>query len=754
MTETILLFGDTETGSECDLKGCGTYRYAEDPTTFLQLFSYAVGDGPVSLWDAYSGEPMPADLDEYLANPKYIWTFHNAQFDRLIIRHCLKREIPIRRFRCSMAQALSHALPGSLDKLGEVLNIQEDARKIKDGKRLVQLFCKPKKQKDGTLKWATPLTHPEEWARYREYAKTDTAAMRAMIKKLPKWNYPRGNELELWFLDQEINDRGMYIDMEFVRAAVREIESEKKHLNARTQDLTNEEVQAATQRDAMMKHVFSEYGITLPNMQKGTLERMLDDETLPEALRELLQVRLSTCTSSTAKYKRLIKATCFDDRLRGTILYAGASRTSRDSGKIFQPQNLPRPTLDDHEILPGIDAIKNGTQDLFDYDTMELCSSALRYAICAPPGKKLVVSDLANIEGRVLAWLAGETWKLDAFKKYDTFVVGADGNVVLDGKGKPLREGPDLYIAAFAKAFRVPQSSVDDKKRSIGKVMELAFGFGGGVGAFLAFAGKVDLNTLPEAVLPYAPESTIKDADKFYEWMRKMDVDSAKKAAKESGYPDSWEHYYEDKRTFGMPKEVFMAIDCLKRQWRNEHPAIVQFWHDAEQALKNAVMVPDTDFHFGKCRTRRKGKWVYIALPSGRVIPYPGMKIGKAKKKNEIDENGDVVEEDDDSQAGKLVFRGINQFSKKWGDIQTGAGKLAENCTQSCARDVFKHGEQLAEKSDYDTVLKVHDELVTETPDTPEYNVETLQRIMSVVPSWAEGLPLAAAGQESYRYHK
>jgi DNA polymerase len=330
MTDFPMCWGDTETGSLIDLKTCGGYRYAEDPSTHLQLFSYALGDGEVKLWDKHSGEPMPEDLHEYLHNPSYIWTFHNAQFDRLILRHCLKLDMPIRRFRCSMAQALSHALPGSLEKCGEVLNIREDARKIKDGKRLMMLFCKPQKKKDGSIEWKTPFTHPEEWERYKEYAITDTAAMREITKKLPKWNYPRENELELWFLDQEINDRGLYVDMEFVDASVREIEIEKKHLAARTQEITENEVKAASQRDAVLKYVFSAFGIELPNLQKATLEKLIKDDELPENLRELLEVRLSTCTSSTAKYKRFQKAICAGDRVKGTIQYAGASRTSRD----------------------------------------------------------------------------------------------------------------------------------------------------------------------------------------------------------------------------------------------------------------------------------------------------------------------------------------------------------------------------------------------------------------------------------------
>lgn len=755
MTETITVWADTETGSEIDLKTCGAYRYAEDPSTFIQLFSYAVEDEPVKLWSPYDGEPMPDDLHEYLLNPKYIWTFHNAQFDRLMIRHCLKIEVPIRRFRCSMAQALSHALPGSLEKCGEVMGLTEDQAKVKDGKKLVHLFCKPKKQKDGTLKWATPQTHPAEWARYKEYCIQDTASMRTMTKKLPKWNYPKGNELELWFLDQEINDRGMYVDLEMVDAAVQEIEIEKKLLAAKTYELTDGEVKAATQRDVLLAYIIRSYGIEIPDMRKATLEALIKSDDLPDILVDLLKIRLSSSTTSTSKYKRFMKAVCADGRIKGTIQYAGASRTLRDAGRIIQPQNFTRPTLKEYDILPGIDAVKNGTQRLLGYDTMELCSSMLRYAITVPKRKKLVVADLSNIEGRFLAWLADEKWKVEAFKKYDTILTDSSGNILRDAKGEPLRAGPDLYVAAFARAFGIPVSEVDDLKRQIGKTMELSFQYGGGVGAFLAFAGKVDLNALPESVLPYVNDKVLKQAEKFYTWMYDQDVEEAKKKAKKSDDPlCTWEDFYDGKRTFGMTKDVFVAIDCLKRQWRNEHPAIVKFWSDSEWACKNAVQVENTPFFFGKCKAIRKGKWVLIVLPSGRVIPYPGMKLGKAKKTIDFDEDGNEIEVEDTSEVGKLVFRGVDQFTKKWKDIRTAGPKITENCTQAGSRDVFKHGEVLAAKNSYDVVLKVHDELVTEVPDVPEYNVGELCHYMSVVPDWADGLPLAAAGKESYRYHK
>ncbi|EMS7588382.1 DNA polymerase, partial [Salmonella enterica subsp. enterica serovar Newport] len=201
---------------------------------------------------------------------------------------------------------------------------------------------------------------------------------------------------------------------------------------------------------------------------------------------ELLAIRLQASTTSTSKYKSLMKGVSSDGRLRGTLQFCGASRTGRWAGRLFQPQNLPRPSLEQEQIDEGIEALKAGCADLLFDNIMELTSSALRGCIMAPEGKKLVVSDLSNIEGRKLAWLAGEQWKLDAFREYD------EGT------------GPDLYKLAYARAFNISPDNVDKYQRQIGKVMELGLGFGGGVAAFLTFAlvYGLDLDELANAALP------------------------------------------------------------------------------------------------------------------------------------------------------------------------------------------------------------------------------------------------------------
>lgn len=720
--QTINVWADTETDSECDLKKHGTHRYAQHPTTHLQLFSYAFDDGPVKLWSPRDGEPMPADLKAAFENPNAIFWFHNAWFDRNIIENCLKIVLPLERFRCVMALALSHALPAGLEKLGEVLGLPQDLQKIKDGKRLVLKFCKPKKSKTGELTWATPKTDPDDWARYKEYCVIDTASMRAAAKKIPRWNY-KGAELDYWFMDQECNSRGMAIDLEFVEKAMDFIALNQKKLAKKTHGLTDGEVEAASQRDAMLRHISKQYGYDLPDMRKSTLESMLsNDDDMPPVLRELLQIRLSTSTTSTAKYKKIMDVVSNGGRVHGTIQCYGASRTLRDAGRLTQIQNYARPTLDDKTIRTGIEVIRNQDFDtaseIFDLvgtDVMALSSSALRYSIVAKPGYKFCIADLSNIEGRVLAYLANESWKIKAFRDYDTFQTDDSGQLILDAKGKPLRNGPDIYIASYASSFKVDISKVSKSDRQVGKVLELSLGFAGGAGAIVAFAIMygLDLDELADVIAPTIPDNVWEDAKGLYAWIAKQNGGEV---------PNDLSEY------------VFAALDSTKRLWRAGHPGIVQFWKDTEDAVRNAIAIPKQRFYFGNgLYAIRSGSWVRLVLPSGHNLCYPMMQVDK---------------------DGKLRFRGVGQYSRKWEWIYTFSGRLTENCVQAFARDIFKFGQLKAEKAGYRVVMPVHDELVTEVPDTDTYSYHQLEEIMSTNPPWAPDIPLSAEGMEDYRYHK
>lgn len=686
MTSTLYL--DLETYSETPIKD-GTHAYAANAE--VMVFAWALDDGDVRVEDL-TNTGLSWTVKKYLRDPSIMLVAHNSGFDRSVLRYQYP-DLPleISRWQDTMVQALSHSLPGSLDTLCDIFKVDQDKAKDKAGKQLIQLFCKPRPINQ-TLRRATRNTHPVEWSRFLDYAKNDIQAMRVLHRKMPTWNYT-GAELSLWHLDQAINDRGVCIDLELVEAAIQTVEHAQKHLAKRTVEMTEGAVQAATQRDAMLEHILKAHGISLPDMQKSTLERRLNDEALPLAVRELIAVRLQACTTSTSKYKALFKGTNRDGRLRGTLQFNGASRTGRWAGRLFQPQNLPRPTLKQAQIDLGIEAIKQHSADLLFDNVMELTSSAIRGCIVAPEGKKLVVADLSNIEGRALAWLANENWKLKAFYDFDA------------GKGH------DLYKLAYAKSFGVAPESVDKEQRQVGKVQELALGYAGGVGAFLTFAAAygLDLDQMADQAFNSIPPSSINDAQNMWEWTKKQ-----------------------RRSTHGLKQKTWMVCEAFKSAWREAHPNTAAWWKELEAAVTRAINQPNKWMPCRRVQICKKGAWLLIKLPSGRCLCYPSARI-------------------DD---GKITYMGNNQYTRKWERLSTYGGKLAENITQAVARDVLAYNMPRIEFEGYDIVLTVHDEVITEAPDLDDFNDVDLSRLLSHNPSWAQDLPLAAAGFTSYRYKK
>lgn len=686
---------DLETFSEVPIAN-GTHRYAEKAE--IMLTAWGIDGGPVSVVDEANGQKRPAELREALADPHVLVRAHNSFFDRTVLNYT-GTHIALPRWLDTMVQALAHSLPGSLGALCDILGVDADKAKDKEGRALLMLFCKPR-PKSMKLRRATKQTHPAEWDRFIRYAGNDILAMREVAKKLPIWNY-QGDELTLWHLDQTINDRGFAVDMELVHGAIRGVARAQEILAARTQALTDGEVRAATQRDAMLAHVLSSYGVTLPDMTKSTLERRINDETLPWALRELLAVRLDASTTSTSKYKTLLKATSADGRLRGTLQFDGASRTGRWAGRMFQPQNLPRPTLKQKDIDLGIKAMKADCEDLIAPNVMALTSSCIRGAIIAPAGKKLVVADLSNIEGRMLACLAGEEWKLQAFRDFDA------------------GHGHDLYALAYAKAFGITAELVMENKktgdgsmRQIGKVMELALGYEGGVGAFITFAAAygIDLEALADQAFDGIPADIMAEAKDFLAWTRKQ-----------------------KRNTYGLSDKAFLVCESFKRLWRYAHPNIAAFWKALGDGVRKAIQQPGVVVEVRMLKIQRKGAWLKIRLPSGRFLCYPSPKV---------------------EAGGQITYMGVNQYSRKWERLKTYSGKLAENVTQAAARDIIGGNMPAVEAAGYEILLTVHDEDITEAPDTEEFSADHLAALMSTNPEWCPDLPLAAAGFEAYSYRK
>lgn len=683
---------DLETRSPIPIRD-GASRYAEEAEVIL--FAYALDDGPVKVWEALDTlAPERYEIEALLAEDHEWWGHNSTMFDWPVLERQMPwvaEAVPDTRRRDTMRQAYAHSLPGALGLLSEVLGVTAEDQKMKEGKAHIKLFCIPTEA--GTYNDAT--SHPTEWAKFIEYAGRDITSMRSAHAKMPKWNYPNNAlEMQVAELDTTINRRGLLIDMDLVAGALAAVEKEQKHLARMAHAMTEGDVQAATQRDAMLAHILKEYGVTLPDMKGSTLERRIQDPDLPPALRDLLAVRLQASTSSTAKYKILARATNTDARLRGTLQYCGAARTGRWAGRQFQPQNLPsRGILPNDQIEEGIEALKIGCADLVVDDVMKLTSSAIRGCIVAPPGKKLVVSDLANIEGRVLAYLAGEQWKLDAFRAFDAGT------------------GHDLYKIAYAQAFGIKPEDVNKKQRNEGKPIELGLGFGSGVGGFITFAAAygVDIEAMAEQAYSTMDDVFLDEAEGFYDWTIKQ-----------------------KRPTFGLSRQAFVVCDAIKRAWRTANPNIVGLWADLGRAIEDAIQQPKRTFEARLLKVQRDGNWLRIRLPSGRSLCYPAPQM--------VD--------------GQFTYMGVNQYSRKWERIRSYAAKAVENVTQGFARDFLAHGAMLAEQHGYHVVTLVHDEAPTEAPDTDEYTAEGLSRLLATPPAWAPDIPLAAEGFEAYRYKK
>jgi DNA polymerase len=679
------LYLDLETYSEIPIT-YGTHVYATGAEVLL--FAYAVDNEPAKVWDV-TAEPQPNDLTAGLFCDTFV--MHNSHFDATILRQVLGIDIPTNQIHDTMVQALSHSLPGSLGMLCDILGLPTDKAKDKDGKKLINLFCKPL-GKNRILRRATALTHSAEWERFKEYARLDVEAMREIKQKMPAINMLKF-EHELWELDQKINNRGVAIDMQLVKGAIKAIDQAQAELKEQTMEMTFNTVDSANQTEALRLHIFESYGIDMPNLQSSTVEKMLNGD-LPEDLKELLRIRLQASTTSTSKYKTLLHATSPDGRLRGTLQFNGASRTGRWAGRLFQPQNLPRPTLPQSEIDEGIEAIKAGCAHIITGNVMELTSSAVRSTIVAPKGKKLVVADLSNIEGRVQAWLANEEWKLKAFSEFDEGV------------------GPDLYKLAYSKSFKVPAGQVTKDQRQIGKVMELALAYEGGVGAFSTFATAygINLDDLAEKILDTAPKVLVQEAKTFLEWSKNKNKTS----------------------THSLSDEAFVACDVLKRAWRIAHPQISGYWLWLKNTVIFALNNRGQIYRDRGLVIRASKGWLIIQMPSGRSLCYPAPQI--------VD--------------GAITYKGINQYTRQWERIRTHGGKLFENLCQAVARDVMAANMPNIEADGYEIVLTVHDEIIAEAPDDPQWSASGLAGRMSNPPRWARDMPLAAAGFETYRYKK
>ncbi len=503
-------------------------------------------------------------------------------------------------------------------------------------------------------------------------------------------------ERRLWLLDQKINDRGFRVDTVLAKKAARACLKEKEFLDSEVHRISLGSIDSATQV-AKLKQLLSSYGVKLDNLRATTIEEALKDGSLEAEAKTLLQARQRVSKSSTAKFETALVAVGPDKRLRGGLQFAGASRTSRWAGRLFQPHNLPRPTRKWPEVKTCIEALQNGTADLLTDNVHQLCSDVARSIIVADKGKKLLVADYSAIEGRVLAWLAGEKWKIKAYER-----------------------GDDLYVVTFNRMFGQPETTkIDSDERQQGKCFELAMGYEGGVKALLDSAETygVDIEALAAATWKVASRNVKSLAEKLYGYaMKRRDP-----TAREIG------------------KKLYIQLECAKIMWRSIAPETVRLWKLYKEAAVAAIRHPGRKYKAGRCvfQCTNIPNILAIRLPSGRLILYSDPKLHERKRKS-----GKIDTEI--SYTGKYGLK-----DKLYG------GKIAENVDQAIARDVLGFAMLRVDKHEYPIVLTVHDEVIAEVDrgDT-KLTLDRMIKIMVSKPAWAEGLPLTAEGYEAIRYRK
>lgn len=486
---------DIETFSSVDLGKCGVYKYAESPDFEILLFGYAVDGGRVNVIDLTAGETIPADILDALADDSVAkWAF-NAQFERVCLSRYLSdlgvsldplhdnhplstecaRFLNPEGWRCSMVWAATLGLPLSLEGVGAVLGLEK--QKLTEGKELIRYFCVPCKETaaNGGRSRNLPEHAPEKWARFKAYNVRDVETEMGIQQKLI--NFPVSPDIwEEYHIDQEINDRGIGIDMELVRQAIRMDEQSREKLTAAMKKLTELDNPNSV---AQMKQWLSENGMEVDSLGKKEVAAMLKD--CPEELRPVLTLRQQLAKSSVKKYTAMQNAVCADSRARGMFQFYGANRTGRFAGRIIQLQNLPQNHLPDlAEARSLVRAGDYSAVEMIYEDVPDTLSQLIRTAFVPQKGRLFYVSDFSAIEARVIAWLAGESWRMEVFKG-----------------------GGDIYCASASQMFKVPveKNGVNGHLRQKGKIAELALGYGGSVGALKAM-GALDMGLSEDELQP------------------------------------------------------------------------------------------------------------------------------------------------------------------------------------------------------------------------------------------------------------
>ena len=520
--ETISI--DIETYSGNDLNKCGVYKYVQHSDFDILLFGYAVDGGEVRVIDLAAGEEIPDEVLAALSDENITkWAF-NSNFERICLSEWLRRNHPEhfcsysvqgdtvgdyldpRGWKCSMVWSAYMGLPLSLAGVGAVLGLEE--QKLKEGKDLIRYFCVPCKatKSNGGRTRNLPEHDPDKWDLFKFYNQRDVEVEQSIQKKLHNFPVPDFVWEEFW-LDQEINDRGIQIDLQMVENAIALDEISKDKLSDAMKDITELDNPNSV---AQMKQWLSDQGVEAESLGKKVVAQMIADDDIDEDVTEALKLRQQLAKSSVKKYQAMQNAVCYDGRARGMFQFYGANRSGRWAGRIIQLQNLPQNHMDDLEQARAL--VRNGDYDALSllYDSVpNVLSELIRTAFVAREGNKFCVADFSAIEARVLSWLAGEQWRTEVF--------------VNNG---------DIYCASASAMFgvKVEKHGENSELRQKGKIAELALGYGGSVGA-LKSMGAIEMGLTEDELQPLVDSWRSANPNIVRFW---WDVDRAvKKAVKQ-----------------------------------------------------------------------------------------------------------------------------------------------------------------------------------------------------------------------------
>lgn len=466
---------DIETFSSVNLQKCGVYKYAESEDFEILLFGYAVDGGSVQVVDLACGEKIPADIIKALSDETVIKTAFNASFERVCLSKYLGEWLEPESWHCTMIWSATLGLPLSLEGVGAVLGLEK--QKLTEGKALIKYFCVPcaPTKTNGGRTRNLPEHDMEKWQQFKAYNLRDVETEMGIQKKLSRFPVPQ----KIWkeyHLNEEINDRGIRVDMVLVKQALEIDQKSREHLTALMQNITNLDNPNSVQQ---MKSWLAQNGLEMDSLGKKEVAAVI--KTAPQELTDVLLLRQQLAKSSVKKYTAMENAVCKDNRARGMFQFYGANRTGRFAGRLIQLQNLPQNHMPDLAEARGL--VRSGNYDALELlyeDIPDTLSQLIRTALVPQENRKFIVADFSAIEARVLAWLAGERWRMKVFE-----------------------EGKDIYCSSASQMFGVPveKHGVNGHLRQKGKIAELALGYGGSVGALKAM-GALEIGLTEEELQP------------------------------------------------------------------------------------------------------------------------------------------------------------------------------------------------------------------------------------------------------------